>query len=71
MEVIINVDPDTCFTNDIEKAKNSCHIVLLDGVFMIYFQQKNMARVHYFTHKTYYESQSNLFFVPFNSWVTI
>lgn len=67
----MNIEPTTCFTNDVNVAKESCNLVLLDGVFMIYLQRKNMARVHFFAHKSYYESQSSAFFIPFNTWITI
>lgn len=65
-EVTLFLTQDNCFSSDIQTAKKSCNIVLLDGVFMIYFERKNQARIHFFAQKNYYETQSSSFFVPLN-----
>lgn len=33
----INVDPSSCTESNPLKAKDSCHVFYLDGVFMLYF----------------------------------
>lgn len=38
---------------------------------MLYFSQKNFARLHFYAEQHYYESESIAFFVPYNQWITI
>ena len=38
---------------------------------MLYMQQPNGARFHFFAERDYYQTQTPPFFVPFNQWVTV
>lgn len=47
---------DNCFETRASEAEKSCHIFLLEGVFMLYMQQANGARFHFFAERDYYQT---------------
>jgi hypothetical protein len=55
-----------CFTKNPTAAAMFCNVVLVDEVFMVYFETINMMKVYFFASKNYYESASKAFFVPTN-----
>lgn len=46
-------------------------MVELEGVFMLYLAGRNTARFFFFASKNFYESASEMFFVPYDQWITI
>lgn len=56
MSVTFFVHRNTCWSSSPHRARNECHIVLLDEVFMLYFSGPNQARFHFYADKNYFES---------------
>ena len=61
----------SCYSTSIKNALDGCNLVLLEEVFMLYFQSPNVARFMFFATKNFYETQSPAFFLPNNQWVTV
>ena len=62
---------DNCHETRASEAEKSCHIFLLEGAFMLYMQQPNGARFHFFAERDYYQTQTPPFFLPYNQWITV
>lgn len=71
MSVTFYKNSSSCFTNNIKSAENGCNLVLLEEVFMLYFQSANSARFFFYATKNFYQSQSTAFFIPNNQWITV
>lgn len=67
MSMNVRINDTTCSTFDpTSVAQSGCYIAMLDGVFSLYFEQDNMARVRFYAAKNYYETTSKNFYVPYN-----
>lgn len=67
----IQVNETACTATDPAEAAKDCNLVKLDGVFMIYLMGRNTARFFFFANKNFYESASNMIFIPNDQWITI
>lgn len=66
LETTIMFNETTCVQRDPVKARSTCNIFLIDEVAMLYFYTINMAKVHFFANKNYYESQTPPMFLPYD-----
>lgn len=60
-----------CWTRSVDKAEKLCNIFLVENLFMMYFVGPNVARIHFYADKNYFDSDSEDFIVPLHEWVTI
>jgi len=67
MHMTVNVDRETCWAESVKEAKSKCHLVLLDGVFMLHHSSPNHVALTIFND----EADKSDFFIPYNSWITI
>jgi hypothetical protein len=63
----VQIDRDTCKTDDFALAESQCHLVKLEGVFMLHFVAENQLRLTFFGQKV----KPSDFFVPYNTWIHI
>ena len=71
MSITFYKNSTSCNTRSIISAQNGCNLVLLEDVFMLYFQSSNSARFFFDATKNFYQTQSNAFFIPDNQWITV
>jgi len=71
MSVTLQLNETACVTMDSSKAAKDCNIIELEGVFMLYLVGRNTGRFFFFANKNFYESASDMFFIPYDQWVTI
>ena len=71
MSMTLQLNETACYTLEASQAAKDCNLVELEGVFMLYLAGRNTARFFFFANKNYYESASEMIFLPYDQWITI
>ena len=71
MSMTLQLNETSCTTLDASDAAKDCNLVELEGVFMLYLMGRNTARFFFFASKNYYESASEMIYLPYDQWITI
>lgn len=67
----LQLNETSCTTLDPSDAEKDCNLVEMEGVFMLYLMGRNTARFFFFANKNYYESASEMIYLPYDQWITI
>jgi len=71
MSITLMLNETACTAKKPDDARKDCSLIELEGVFMLYLVGRNTIRFHFFASKNFYESASQMIFVPYDQWVTI
>ena len=66
MSLWIKPDASSCYESITQRAIEECNIVLMHGVFMLYFNAPNNLKFYFFAKQHFYEFNSAPIFVPYN-----
>lgn len=48
LSMTIYLDGSQCWTKKYINARDECNLFLIEGLFMLYFHEKNYARFHFY-----------------------
>jgi hypothetical protein len=65
------LDPSTCTSSKAAEARTTCHLFLLQDVFVLYLSSPNQLSGYFFSQKAYLEKVTRPVFIPYNQWVNV